>query len=360
MTDLAPLNLREFEWLARERLPQAVYDYFAGGAGDERSLQESPADWARWRIRPRVLVDVSACDAATTILGQPVATPVMTAPCAFNTLAHPDGELGVARAAVAEGMVQVLSTMATTTLEAVAATAPGPRWFQLYCHRDRGLTRELVQRAEAAGYTALCLTVDVPAHGERERDRRNRFHLPDDIRPVNVAAHLPELPGGSALAAYIQAQFDPSLDWSVIAWLRGLTRLPLVLKGILTAEDARLGVEHGVEGIGVSNHGGRQLDGTVTPAEALPEVVEAVAGRAEVFVDGGIRRGTDVFTALALGARGVMVGRPYLWGLAVAGEAGARQVLRFLNEGLRNAMALAGCQRIAGITRDHVRRSGAT
>lgn len=358
MTDVAPLNLQEFEQAARDRLPRAVYDYFAGGAGDERALRDNEADWHRWRLRPRVLVDVSACDTATTLLGQPVATPLMTAPCAFNILAHPDGELAVARATVGEGMIQVLSTMATTSLEAVANAAPGLRWFQLYCHRDRGLTRELVQRAEAAGYAALCLTVDVPAHGERERDRRNRFHLPDDIRPVNVAAHLPALPTGSALAEYIQRQFDPSLDWSAIGWLRGLTSLPLVLKGILTAEDARLAVEHGARGIGVSNHGGRQLDGTVTPAEALPEVVDAVAGQAEVFVDGGVRRGSDVFTALALGARGVMVGRPYLWGLAVAGEAGARQVLRFLNDGLLNAMALAGCPRITDITRQHVRGSG--
>jgi 4-hydroxymandelate oxidase len=225
----------------------------------------------------------------------------------------------------------------------------------LYCYRDRAITRELVQRAEAAGYAALCLTVDVPVHGPRERDIRNRFKLPSNTPVANLAHLMPEAVEGSALVKYISERFDATLTWDSLAWLRGLTRLPLVVKGVLTAEDARLAVQHGVAGIGVSNHGGRQLDTAVATCDALAEVVEAAAGGAEVFVDGGIRRGTDVLKALALGARGVMIGRPYLWGLAVDGEAGVKRVLDLLRDDLRIAMALCGCRRMADVGRALVR-----
>jgi 4-hydroxymandelate oxidase len=347
-----PLNLREYEQRARELLPQATYDYYAGGACDELTVRENEQSWAGLRLRPRVLVDVSACETATTILGQPVAFPLLTAPCALNQLAHPDGELAVAWATAAAGVVQVVSTMSSYSLEEVAAAseeAKGTRWFQLYCQRDRGVTRALVERAEAAGFAALCLTVDVPVPGRRERDTRNGFQVPSRIRAANFDRLIPSTVEGSALLAYVGEQFDPSLGWDGLEWLRSITRLPLVVKGILTAEDALLAVQHGVAGIIVSNHGGRQLDSVVSTAEALPEIVTAVAGGAEVYVDGGIRRGTDILKALALGARAVLIGRPYLWALAVGGEAGVAHVLTHLHDDLKLSMALVGCPNINSI-----------
>jgi len=343
------LNLRDYEQLARERLPQMVYDYYAGGAGDEITVRENEQAWARVRLRPRVLVNVSACDSSTAILGQPVSMPLMTAPCALNALAHSEGELAVARATTAAGIIQVLSTLSAYSLEEVAAAANGQRWFQLYCYRDQGLTRALVERAEAAGFAALCVTVDVAVPGPRERDVRNRFKVPPHVRVANLAHLVPDDADGSALLKYVSDQFDPSLTWEALDWLRDLTRLPLVVKGLLTAEDARLAVEHGVSGIVVSNHGGRQLDSVAATCDALPEVAAAVAGQAEVFVDGGIRRGTDILKAIALGARAVLIGRPYLWGLAVAGEDGVRRVLNLLRDEFRLSMALAGCPKIGDI-----------
>jgi len=233
-----PLNLADYEQLAREQLPRMVYDYYAGGSGDEVSVRENELAWSRIRLRPRVLVDVGACDLATTVLGRPVAMPVLTAPCGMNVLAHPDGELAVARATAAAGIVQVLSTMAGHSLEHVAAASDavgGARWFQLYCHRDREITRELVNRAEAAGFLALCVTVDVPVLGYRERDARNRFHLPPGIRLANITRQFAELDRGSALLKYVNDQFDPSLTWESVDWLRSITRLPVVLKGVLAA-----------------------------------------------------------------------------------------------------------------------------
>jgi len=346
-----PLNLAEYEHAARERLPRMVYDYYAGGAGDEVSVRDNELAWSRVRLRPRVLVDVGACDLSTTVLGRPVAMPILTAPCGANVLAHPDGELAVARATAAAGIVQVLSTMAGHSLEEVAAASDatgGARWFQLYCYRDREVTRDLVARAEAAGYLALCITVDVPVLGYRERDARNRFRLPPGVRLANIKHQFDELESGSALLQYVNDQFDPCLTWESVDWLRSITRLPVVLKGVLAAEDARLAVEHGAAGIVVSNHGGRQLDGVLATCDALPEIAEAVAGEAiEIYVDGGIRRGVDVLKALALGARAVMIGRPYLWALAVDGEAGVLKVLNMLRDELRRSLALAGCARIS-------------
>jgi len=344
------LTARDFEVQAREILPLQVYDYYAGGAGDEITLRENETAWRRLRLRPRMLVDVSHCDLRTTVLGAPISMPIMTAPCALNRLAHPGGELAVARAAAAEGTGQILSTLSSTSLEDVAREVAGLRWFQLYVYRDREITRALVQRAEAAGYSAICLTVDVQRPGLRERDYRNGFRVPPEICAANFGDPIEDVHEGSALLQYINDQFDPALDWECIAWLRSITALPVVVKGLLSADDARLAVQHGAAGIAVSNHGGRQLDGVVTSCDALAPIVEAVDGAVEVYVDGGIRRGTDVLKALALGARAVLVGRPYLWGLAIDGERGVRRVLSLLREDLALSMALAGTPRLADIT----------
>lgn len=349
-----PLNIDEYARSAATCLPQMVYDYYEGGAEDEVSVLENRRAWQRMALKPRVLVDVRQRDLTTTVLGQHIAFPILTAPCGFNALAHPDGELAVARAVTAAGTIQVVSTAATYSLEEVAAAAPsGIRWFQLYCYRDRGITRSLVERAAAAGYRALCLTVDAPFVGRRERDIRNRFGLPQGLRWKNLEAHgfdkMDAGGDGSALKKYIENIWDAGLTWEAVEWLRDLSPLPLVLKGILTAEDARLAVAHGAQGIVVSNHGGRQLDGAVSTASVLREIVEAVAGRAEVYVDGGIRRGTDVMKALALGARAVLIGRPYLWGLAVDGEAGVARVLELLRAELDLSMGLSGMPNLASI-----------
>ena len=348
-----PVNLREFEALAREIVTPMAWAYYAGGANDEVTLREADRAWDRFRLRPRVLVDVSAVDTRTTILGTPLAFPVLTAPCALNRLAHPDGEVAVARAAAASGIVQVLSTASSTGLEEVATAVPAPRWFQLYCYRDLAITEDLVRRAESAGYTALCLTVDVPILGRREREVRASFAPPAGVTMKILERYandqLPMVHGESALAQYVVSRWDASLTWDVVSWLRTKTALPIVLKGILTGEDAALAVQHGAHAIVVSTHGGRQLDRVVASAAALGEVVASVQGGAEVLVDGGIRRGTDVLVALALGARAVLIGRPYLWGLAVDGEAGVRHVLQLLHDEFALAMALSGRARVGAI-----------
>jgi len=350
----SPVNLSDFEAIARERLTPLVYDYYAGAAGDELTLVENVAAWGRHRLRPSSLVDVSELDTTTTVLGQPIAAPILTAPCALNKLAHSDGEIGVARATADAGLIQVLSMQATTTIEDNAASAAGP-WFQLACLRDREITRALVGRAEAAGYTALCLTVDVPVLGRRERDVRNAFKLPAGIAMVNLDPYAPQASGGSdepsALAAFVNRLWDPRLTWEAVDWLTSISGLPVIAKGVLTAEDARLAVDHGASGIIVSNHGGRQLDGAISTCAALPDVVDAVAGQVDVLVDGGIRRGVDVLRALAMGARAVLIGRPYLWGLATDGEAGVRAVLRMLRTELELAMALVGRPNVRDVDR---------
>lgn len=356
---MQPVNLADYEQQAKTALPQLIYDYYAGGAGDEITVGENRRGWQRIRLRPSVLVDVSRRDLCTTILGVPVSMPVMTAPCAFNAMAHPEGELAVSRAAAAAGIVQVVSTAGTHSMEQVAEAATGgQRWFQLYCYRERRVTQWLVERAAAAGYKALCLTVDAPLVGRRDRDTRNCFALPAGMCWKNLEGmgleNMEASPDGSALVKYISQIWDPALTWEAVEWLRSLSNLPLVIKGILTAEDARLAVEHGAAGIVVSNHGGRQLDGVLPTSEALAEVVDAVAGQAEVFVDGGIRRGSDVLKALALGARAVLVGRPYLWGLAVDGEAGVSHVLELLRQELDLDMALSGRPTIGSIDRSLV------
>lgn len=348
-----PITVDDFEVGARELLPPMVFDYYAGGAGDEWTLRENRAAYDRWVIRPRVLVDVSTVDLRTEVLGQPLPFPILVAPTAFQRMAHREGELATARAAASLDTIMVVSTIATVSLEHLATTGVR-RWFQLYVFKDRDLTAELVKRADAAGYSALVLTVDAPLLGRRLRDERNRFTLPPGIGLANLeGTGLPESTG-SGLSSFFADRHDAGLDWGAVAWLRSLSPMPLVLKGILTAEDASLAVEAGADAIVVSNHGGRQLDGAPAALDALPEVVEAVGGRLDVLVDGGIRRGTDVLKALGLGARAVLVGRPCLWGLAVNGQAGVRRVLEILRDELHLALGLAGRSSVGAIERSLV------
>jgi 4-hydroxymandelate oxidase len=342
------LTLDDFERLAADVMDDAAFGYVAGGALDEISLRENRAAFARWRLRPRVLVDVAEIDLATTMLGTPIGMPVGLAPTARQRLAHPDGECAVARAASVAGVLQVVSTMSSDSLEAVAAAAAGPRWFQLYVHKDRGVTRSLVDRAVAAGYGAIVLTVDFPVPGRRERELRDGFEL-----DWGGLGNFPDL-GGVDFLPLMAALHEQRLSWRDLEWVRGLSPLPLVLKGLMTAEDARLAVDHGAAAVVVSNHGGRQLDRVHATVDVLPEVVDAVAGGCEVYVDGGVRRGVDVAIALGLGARAVFVGRPHFFALAVGGEAGVTQMLGSLRDELVNAMQLLGTPRIADVGRSHV------
>ena len=317
------LIVDDFEPAARELLPPDVYDFYAGGAGDEWTLAENRRAFDDWVIRPRMLTGAYPPEPSTQILGTRVEFPVLVAPWAYQKMAHPEGELATARAAAKAGTIMMVSSTTEEFLEDVAAASTSEKWWQLYVHTDRSLTEDLLHRVVAAGYSAVCLTVDLPVLGLRHRDTRSGFQLPF------------ELPDGDLV-------FAPTLTWDDLAWIRERAPLPLLLKGILTAEDARLAVDHGVDGIVVSNHGGRQLDGVVAGITALPEVVEAVQGQVPVIVDGGVRRGTDVLKALALGAAAVAVGRPACWGLAVDGEAGVRSVLDILRSEFENAMTLAG------------------
>jgi isopentenyl diphosphate isomerase/L-lactate dehydrogenase-like FMN-dependent dehydrogenase len=353
-----PINVSDFEAIARTRMEPAAYDYFAGGANDERTVADNLRAFERWVIRPRVLAGVREVETRTTLLGLPLTLPVALAPTAFNRLGHPDAELAAARAAGAAGTLMCCSTISSSLLEEIAAVATGPLWFQLYVYRDRDVTRDLVRRAETAGYRALMLTVDTPRLGRRERDVRNRFALPPDISIRNLERYgTPDAlrwAASSTFTEYVHKLLDDSLTWESVEWLRTITALPILIKGVLTAEDAELCVQHGVAGIIVSNHGGRQLDGAIATMDALPEIVKQVAGRVPVLLDGGVRRGTDVLKALAVGASAVLIGRAYLWGLTAAGEAGVRKVLEILRTELELAMALAGCSSIGAITPAHV------
>jgi len=304
-----------------------------------------------------VLVDVSERDLSTTVLGAPTSMPVMIAPTAYHKLAHPDGERATARGAAAAGVVYCASTLATTSLEDIAAATPAPKWFQLYVHRDEELTAAIVARAAAAGYRALVVTVDTAVLGRRLGDERHGFQLPPELEMPNLAEHLPPTADrGSALARYFAERHSASFSWRDLERLRASTKLPIVLKGVLRGDDAARAVDAGCAAVIVSNHGGRQLDGVPATLDALPEVAAAVAGRAEGLVDGGVRWGADVVKALALGARAVLLGRPILWGLAVAGEAGVRDVLELVRGELSRAMALAGARNVREIDRDLVRR----
>ncbi len=354
----AAVTLADLEPIARDRMHPAAFDYVAGGSGDELSLAEAEFAWTRHRFRPHVLVDVSTTDLATSFVGAPAALPVAVAPIAAHGLAHPDGEVASAIGAAAAGAPFILSTMASRSIEEVAAAVPdGVRFFQLYVQRDRGFARSLVERAAGAGYGALVLTVDLPVVGYRDRDRRSGFAL--DVPLGNFADRAPDdrlVTGYEALGG----QRHVGLTWDDLTDMAAWSSMPLVLKGILTAEDARLAVEHSAAAIVVSNHGGRQLDRLVAPADALAEVVDAVAGRAEVWVDGGIRRGVDVATALAIGARGVLVGRPIIYALAAGGAPGVERALGILREELEITLALVGVTRPGELTRAHLATAART
>lgn len=348
VTDL--LNLREMEAAAAEVLSPAAFAYYTGGANDEHTLRANREGYARLRLRPRVLVDVSHIDTSTEVLGLPLAFPVGVAPCAMHGLVHPDAEVATARAAASVGSLITLSTMSHRTIEDVSRAAAGQFWFQLYLYKDREVSRALVQRAEAAGARALVLTVDAPVLCRREAIIRTPVH----IEPGTVLPNIgPRTPGSEHLddLSYFDSLLDPALTWRDIAWLRGITGLPIVLKGILTAEDAGLAAEYGCH-IWASNHGGRQLDTAVTALDALPEIAEAAQGRAEIYLDGGITRGTDVIKALCLGASAVFLARAVLYGLALAGEAGARRTLELLRDEVRLGMALCGKTRVADLGPD--------
>lgn len=353
-----PINLFEYESLAPQYLSKMALDYYASGAWDEVTLRENRTAFDRYKLRPRMLVDVSQRDLRTQVLGQSLQMPILISPMAFQCLAHPEGEVGSAKAAAELGSAMMLSTLSTKSIEEVAKVRKEtPQWFQLYVHRDRSLSRALVERAESAGYSALCLTVDAPLLGRRERDRRNEFTLPPGMKLANLATmKLPKTAEESGLFAYFSQQLDAGLTWKDVEWLRSLTTLPVVVKGILRGDDALKAIEHGASGVIVSNHGGRQLDGAIATIDALSEVVDAVGDKAEVLIDGGIRRGTDVLKALALGAKAVLVGRPVLWGLAVDGMSGVRHVLELLRDELDVAMALSGCAKIEDIDRSLVLR----
>jgi isopentenyl diphosphate isomerase/L-lactate dehydrogenase-like FMN-dependent dehydrogenase len=353
------VNVFDVQREAERELDPGRLGYFSGGAGDELTVRENVDAWSDWRLRPRQLTGIETVTTAVDLLGGPVAAPILIAPVAYQRMLHPEGETAMARAAVAAGTVMCLSTLATATPTEVAAAAPGGRrWFQLYPFSDAGVTRALMAEAIEAGFEAVVLTVDAPPGGRREQDVRTGFTIPPEVKIPSVAAAL-----GPGQPFSVQRTFDLmtwSLTWDDLGAIAADAGVPLLVKGLLTAEDAELAVAHGAAGIVVSNHGGRQLDRSVTTAEALPEIVAAVAGRAAVLVDGGIRRGIDVAIALALGADAVLVGRPAIWGLTADGADGAEWVLRTLAEELELALALLGVATPRDLSHEHLRRALAT
>jgi 4-hydroxymandelate oxidase len=353
-TPTRPINLFDYQTLANQQLSPMARDYYASGSWDEITLRDNRAAFERYKLRPRMLVDVSQRDLSTQILGQSLQLPILIAPMAFQCLAHPEGEIATAKAAATLGSVMVLSTLSTQSMEDVAsAKNETPQWFQLYVHRDRALTRALVERAHAAGFQALCLTVDAPVLGKREKDMHNQFVLPPDMELANLSTlkelQIPYESGESGLFAYFLEQINPALTWADLEWLQSLSPLPVVVKGILRGDDARRAVERGAKAVIVSNHGGRQLDGAIASIDALSDVVAAVGDKVDVLIDGGIRRGTDVLKALALGAKAVLLGRPVLWGLTIGGEAGVQHAIELLRDELDLAMALSGCAKLQDI-----------
>jgi isopentenyl diphosphate isomerase/L-lactate dehydrogenase-like FMN-dependent dehydrogenase len=352
------INVADAQREGEAKLEQGPRDYFAGGAGDELTLRENVAAWGHWRLRPRVLNDVLAVSTRTEVLGKPVETPILVAPIAYQRMAHTEAEAGMARGAAAAGTAICLSTLSTTRPAEVAAAASGGRpWFQLYAFRDAGVTRALMDEAIEAGFEAILVTADAPPGGNRERDRRNRFTLPRELGTPSLTAAT----GGSEALTIEQtfALMNHALTWDDVGDLASECSIPVLVKGIVTAEDAELAVEHGAAGVVVSNHGGRQLDRCLATADALPEVADALEGRGTLLVDGGIRRGVDVATALALGADAVLVGRPALWGLAAAGHEGVAAVLGLLRDELELTLGLCGCTAPAELNRSHVRRAPA-
>ncbi|XP_044738366.1 peroxisomal (S)-2-hydroxy-acid oxidase GLO1 [Chrysoperla carnea] len=350
------VSVKDFKEYAHSVLPRNSLDYYRSGAAEQLTLALNKQAFNKLRIRPRMLVDVSKRDLSTTILGEKVSMPVGVSPSAMQKMAHPDGEAGNARACEAAGTIYILSTLSTTSIEDVAKAAPKcVKWFQLYIYTDRAITRNLVSRAERAGFKALALTVDAPLFGVRRADIRNKFCLPKHLRLANFeetdskSTKIQSSKEGSGLQEYVNGLFDASITWNDIAWLKSITKLPIVLKGILTKEDAILARQVGVQAILVSNHGARQLDGTPASIEALPEIVKAVGKDLEIYMDGGVDEGTDVFKALALGARMCFMGRPALWGLATDGENGVKAVLNILRNEFDYALALTGCTSVRDI-----------
>jgi L-lactate dehydrogenase (cytochrome) len=368
-------TIGELRAAARRGLPRVIFDFMDGAANDEVTSTRNRADFAQLAILPRMLVDVSEVDLSTTVLGERVALPLLGAPMGLNGLVHHAGEAAIARALHDAGSIYVLGAMASYTIEEIAEQSPGPSWFQMYIWRDRGLVRELLARAAAAGHTALVLTVDVPVAAARDRDRRNGFGLPPRAtlrslaggalrprwsaqfirHPRMTAASVAGHGGGPGdpvqMTDYIGRQFDPSARWEDLGWFRELWPGPLVVKGILRPEDARMAVELGADAISVSNHGGRQLDHAPSTIRALPGIVEAVGDSVEVYLDGGVRRGSDILKAIALGARACLVGRPLVYGLGAGGERGAHRAVAILAAELRTAMGLAGCPSIGSLDR---------
>ncbi|MQL71029.1 hypothetical protein Taro_003343 [Colocasia esculenta] len=376
-------NVSEYEAIAKAKLPKMVYDYYASGAEDQWTLQENRNAFSRILFRPRILIDVSKIDMTTTVLGYKISMPIMIAPTAMQKMAHPDGEYATARAASAAGTIMTLSSWATSSVEEVASTGPGIRFFQLYVYKDRKVVAQLVRRAERAGFKAIALTVDTPRLGRREADIKNRFTLPPYLTLKNFEGldlGKMDKANDSGLASYVAGQIDRSLSWKDpfgdlraltfvqwgvdalaqmdVKWLQTITTMPIFVKGVMTAEDTRLAIQAGAAGIIVSNHGARQLDYVPATISCLEEVVKAAQGRVPVFLDGGVRRGTDVFKALALGASGIFIGRPVVFSLAAEGEAGVRKVLQMLREEFELTMALSGCLSLKDITRSHILTEG--
>jgi 4-hydroxymandelate oxidase len=340
--------LADFEPLAKAKMSSTAWEYVTAGAGDELTVRWNKEAYQRIRLKPRVLVDVSKLDTRVTLFGQEHPFPILLAPTSAQTLTYPEGELATARGAGAAGAAMVLSSFSSTSVEDVAAVAKTPLWFQLYAQTDHGFTRDLVQRAEAAGYRALCLTVDTPVAGARNRETRADVKLPPmpNLKGLKMAG-----PMRTGSLDIFSGVLDAALTWKDVEWLLSFAKIPLLLKGVLNPEDADRGVKAGVAGIMVSNHGGRNLDTVPATIDALPQVADKVAGRIPVFVDGGVRRGTDVLKALAFGASAVLIGRPYVYGLGAAGQAGVTKVLNILQREFQIAMVLTGRTTISSIDR---------
>jgi len=350
------INLFDFEAHARSVLPADAWGYVSSGAADEITVRENRAAFDEIALRFRVLVGVEQRDLSTEMLGSRLGFPVLIAPTGFHQLIHSDGEIGTAKAAAAAGALMVVSTMSNATMEQIRASVTGPMWFQLYVYKDRGITRTLVERAVAAGFNAIQVTVDLPVLGRREADIRNCFGLPPHLRVANLEGAgfdiLSAPKADSGIASYTTRMLDDSLTWKDIEWLRSLSKVPILVKGVVRGDDAVAAIEHGAQGIVVSNHGGRQLDTAIATMRALPEVIDAVAGRVPVIVDGGVRRGTDIVKALAMGAKAVQIGRPVLWALAAGGREGVLRLLELLKLEFDLAMALCGCTSAQNVSAD--------
>mgnify|MGYP003390165111 CR=1 FL=1 len=352
---LEPVNVADFQELAKAALPPATYDYITSGSTDEVTLRDNVAAFQRLRLLPPLLTGVAEVETATTVLKQPIALPILLAPVAGQSLYHPQGALASARAAAAAKTILGVSSSVGHSVEEIAAASSGPKWFQLYMPKDRAVARRLVERAERSGFKAIVLTVDL---GERkDADKRNRFALPEPTLRKHlrdIGFNISERMTYDQLLAFNDRAWDLTLSWDAFDWLRSITKLPLLVKGVLRADDAKKAVAIGLDGIVVSNHGGRRLDGVPASIDQLPQIVAAVNGKAEVLLDSGIRRGTDVLKALALGAKAVLIGRPYAWALAADGEAGVSKILELLREELVSAMLASGCPNVASIDRSLV------